>query len=190
MSDAMGNRRKSLNDIIIEEWKDVKGYEGAYVVSNLGNIFSVTRKINSRFCERRIPGAAKKKTVMRNGYEVVGLWKNNKSKLTYVHRIVGEAFIPNPNNKKFINHIDGNKRNNTVNNLEWCSCQENTEHAFRNNLNPTNKPVRCIETGEEFRSLIKAGEKYGSQVLIGKCANGKIKTAYGLHWEFIRREKQ
>ena len=105
----------------MEQWKVVKGFEN-YLVSSLGNVKTINGKL--------------KKVVYdsKNDYGYVELWKNNKGKKFRIHRLVAETFIPNPKNLPVINHIDGNKLNNVVENLEWCTHQENTKHAMQNGL--------------------------------------------------------
>ena len=110
-----------------EIWKDVVGYEGLYQVSNLGRIRSLA-KINKNK-EKLI-----KQAIQNNGYVHVCLCKNKATKIKTVHRIVALAFIPNTLNKPEINHKDGNKQNNCVDNLEWVTRKENVNHAFANNL--------------------------------------------------------
>lgn len=106
----------------MEEWKEIAGYEGLYVISNLGHIKSLKT------------GNLKKFTVAKNGYCVTTLYKNNQGKTCYIHRLIAIAFIPNPNNLKVINHKDGNKLNNCLINLEWCSYSQNNKHAFSSGL--------------------------------------------------------
>ena len=105
----------------MEQWKIVQGFEN-YLVSTLGNV----KTINGRF----------KKVVYdnKNSYGYVELWKNNKGKKFRIHRLVAETFIPNYDNKEQVNHIDGNKTNNCVDNLEWVTPKENVTHAINNNL--------------------------------------------------------
>ena len=111
---------------MIEIWKDIPEYEGLYQVSNLGNIRSFYLK-NGRLSQKTKPIKLKKD---RYGYLKLTLCKNKKYKYVTIHRLVAEAFIPNPENKLQVNHKDGNKFNNQVSNLEWCTCIENIHHAF------------------------------------------------------------
>lgn len=110
-----------------EIWKDVKGYENKYQVSNLGNV----RSLNYHR-EGHIQNLKLKQD--KGGYVTVGLCKNSVVKWKKVHRLVCKSFIPNPNNKSQVNHKDGDKTNNHVNNLEWSTASENTQHAFDNAL--------------------------------------------------------
>ena len=105
-----------------EEWKDVEGYEGLYKVSNLGRVYGV------KFKRIRIPQED------RLGYLRVDLWKANKSKVHYVHRLVAQHFISKIADADEVNHIDGNKHNNIVSNLEWVSRDNNMKHAGRTEL--------------------------------------------------------
>lgn len=109
-----------------EVWKNIKGYLRQYQVSNLGNVRSLDRYCSTGFK----PGIVRKQQISNSGYSFVTLWKNGKRKNKFVHRLVAETFIPNKNNKKETNHIDGNKLNNTVSNLEWCTGSENMLHAY------------------------------------------------------------
>lgn len=118
----------------LEEWRDVVGYEEKYEVSNCGNVRSFKTKILLN------PPLTPK------GYVRVSLY-NKKSKNYLVHRLVAEAFIPNPDNKPFINHIDGNKENNRISNLEWTTSSENLIHAYENGLRKSKIKyvVKCVE---------------------------------------------
>ena len=112
-----------------EIWKDVIGYEGLYQVSNLGNVKRVGsfRGVNKKYLNNYnlIP--------MDNGkgYLRIKLTKNNKSKRVMLHRIIAEAFVPNKLNKPVVNHINGNKKDNSLINLEWCTQSENCLHAVK-----------------------------------------------------------
>ena len=110
-----------------EVWKDIEGYEGLYQVSNLGNVKSW--HTHGGKC-----GALLNTTLNKDGYCIVTLHKESKHKSYLVHRIVAYLFITNVHNKPHINHIDGNKQNNKINNLEWVTPIENYIHAIKNDL--------------------------------------------------------
>lgn len=114
-----------------EVWKDIQGYEGLYKVSNKGRILS-SQTDSKKSTVRKLGWNTK-------GYQTVNLSKNGKIKTLMVHRIVANAFIDNPLGKKQVNHIDGNKKNNCVENLEWCTNGENQTHAYRIGLKGTTK---------------------------------------------------
>ena len=105
---------------------DIKNYKGKYAVTKNGKVWSYKKTSNS-------PKFLKGQLTTR-GYLKVTLYDNNKSIQKLVHRLVAEAFIPNPDNKPHINHIDGDKHNNCASNLEWCTPQENTDHALKSGL--------------------------------------------------------
>ena len=113
-----------------EEWKAIQGYEGIYEVSNFGNVRSLPRyKRGNLDSKVFIEGKTIKQVKNNRGYYIVQLSKNNKVKNFSVHRLVAEAFIPNPNNFPQVNHINGNKKDNRVENLEWVSASTNVKHA-------------------------------------------------------------
>ncbi len=176
-----------------ELWKDIKGYEGLYQVSNLGNVRS-RYKFNVRKNGAVVgeqykiikPIPYKKEDYLR-----VTLCKDRKKKIKRINRLVAEAFIPNIENKPEVNHIDGNKLNNKVNNLEWCTTKENIRHAYRNNL-MKHKKIRMINpiTYETkiFNNRFEIPEYLNRKVcqdLITRCCNGQRVTAYKMKWEYI-----
>lgn len=114
-----------------ELWKPIKGYEGLYEVSNQGRVKSLGRKTKNGFHHRV---KILKFSIHTDDYLQVILYKNKKRKTYKVHRLVAENFIENPNEYKEVNHINGNKKNNTVNNLEWCTRKQNMIHAGETGL--------------------------------------------------------
>ena len=164
-----------------EVWKDVVGYEGLYKVSNKGNVYSVER-IDS--INRKRGGFTLKPRNTRKGYFSVNLCKNGKQKNTLIHRIVAEAFIPNPNNFLEVNHLDENKTNNELSNLEWCDTSYNNNHGTRNKrisqkLSKEMKAVN-VKTGEAitFSSGKEAINKGYSRAVYEAC-NGTYKDSNG-----------
>jgi hypothetical protein len=123
-----------------EIWRDIPGYEGYYKVSNLGRVKGLERKVPHPTCGGKMTVHEEMLSTPISfngrGYCQVVLSKNGKSKRPSVHRLVAHAFIPNPENKPCINHKDGNKTNNKVENLEWCSYSENSTHAYKQGLFP------------------------------------------------------
>lgn len=121
-----------MNDSTEKEiWKDVKGYEGLYRLNNNGEVFSVDRYIVYSSGVKALHKGRRLKTDSLRGYERVVLSKGGKAKRFQLHRLVAMNFIENPNNKEQVNHIDGNKKNNRLSNLEWCTAQENEIHSYR-----------------------------------------------------------
>ncbi len=133
-------RYLSLEDLPNERWKDIKDYEGLYQISDYGRVKSFKRKGNT--CTH-----IKKVRMNKQGYLYTNLHKNNKTKSFKIHRLVCEHYITKQENKIWVNHKDGNKLNNCVDNLEWCTPSENATHAFKNNLRFVwNKGKRFSET--------------------------------------------
>lgn len=112
----------------MEEWRDVEGYEGLYQVSNEGRVRSLPRTIETSNRQSRTYGGRVIHGCMSStGYRVVTLSKKARSS---IHRLVASAFVPNPDNKPCVNHINGDKTDNRPENLEWCSYSENEKHAY------------------------------------------------------------
>lgn len=115
----------------MEIWKEIKGYDGLYEVSNFGSVKSIDRLvIHSNGLIFNYKGNNLKQECVKNNYRRVTLSKNNKQKRFHVHRLVALHFIPNPKNKPCVNHIDGDTSNNYVANLEWCTHSENEKHSY------------------------------------------------------------
>ncbi|UBH21594.1 NUMOD4 motif-containing HNH endonuclease [Macrococcus armenti] len=168
-----------------EIWKPANGYEGYYEVSNKGRLRSVERKVTYKdgrtfkYKSRLIKGRLDQK-----GYVLYGLNVSGKKSSKRIHRIVAEAFIPNPYNKETVNHIDGNKENNHVDNLEWATYSENTRKAYEIGLFEQSKKIsRDRFLGNEYRAKPVILEiKETNEILvfnsareasryIGKCKN-------------------
>ena len=134
---------------IKEEWRNVRGYEGLYQISNKGRIKSLDRYVkNSRKGNRLIKEKVLNPTDNGHGYKIIGLNYKGKRKNHYIHRLVAEAFIPNPYNKKCVNHIDYDRGNNNVDNLEWCTTKENMQHSVERMSHP--KKFSRTNTGERY----------------------------------------
>ena len=182
-----------------EVWKDVVGYEGIYQVSNKGNVYRV-EWIGAR--GRECGGRALKPSYDKDGYFKVVLCKNGMMYHKRVHRLVAEAFIPNPNGLPQVNHIDEVKDNNNVENLEWCTSKYNSNHgtSIERRVQAQSKKVKAvnIETGEvlTFNSASEArrnGYHKASQASRGvyKSPNGNLirgdgRTYKGYKWYYIQ----
>lgn len=182
-----------------EVWEDIEGYEGGYKVSNKGRVRSLDRRIDSGNKSQKCVGKIFVGKVNKFGYLTVTISVNSKKKNLSVHRLVAQSFIPNPKNKPQVNHIDGNKLNNNVENLEWCTAQENIRHAWENglmkkcegknsylfgmhpDLNHRSKKVMCSKTLKTWGSVKSAskelGFKYGN---LCKMLNGRAKNKTSL----------
>lgn len=175
-----------------EIYKDIPGYEGKYQVSNLGNVRSLnyqnTKKIKI-LCPVNHHG----------GYQIIHL---GTSKIKMVHTLVAEAFIENPEGKKYVNHIDGNKHNNKVSNLEWVTSKENMNHAIKTGLrdphknnHPKGKDVinsrPVLQFTKDGRFIKKwdcmsdAARSIGcSPCMIVNNASGRTLSAHGYVWKY------
>lgn len=158
-----------------EIWKDIPGYEGRYQISDSGKVKSLARVSKSKY-----PGGNPvkmrilKSTINPGGYEVVILCKDAKTKCIGIHRLIATAFIPTINGKDHINHKNGNRLDNTIENLEWCTNQENQTHSWKHN---SRQPLRGENNGHakikpedvvEIRRLRSEGYTY---IEIGKRFN-------------------
>lgn len=125
----------SIESLPNEEWSDVVGWEGLYQVSNFGRVKSLSKRIVYKDGRVYIhPSRIMKNQKISTGYRSVMFYGASGKKQYYVHRLVAETFIPNPNNLGDVNHKDGCKTNNILSNLEWCSRSDNIKHAYKNGL--------------------------------------------------------
>ena len=158
----------------MEIWKDIEGYKNIYQVSNLGRLKSLKREINWYGGRTRIiPEKIIKVKFNGFGYKMHSLSRHGKNKYVSLHRLIALAFIPNPENEKCINHIDGNKLNNSLENLEWCSYSHNTKHAYAAGL--ISKSKRRLPNCLKFfmKSLFNKGY---SKLKISKILNCSLST--------------
>ena len=150
-----------------EIWKGINNFEQYYEVSNLGNVKTLERNVWNRFSYVTRPERIMKQDTDRYGYKGVCIHVGNYKKRHTVHRLVAEAFIPNPYNLPEVNHKDGNKENNSADNLEWVTGSENIKHAINNGLKTTTtieRPVVQIDMKSlmvinKFNSLSEAHNK-------------------------------
>lgn len=193
-----------------EIWKSIEGYEGLYEISNFGNVKSLVRSWNFRdYGNGKVQVVKNKEKILKNtiskcGYIQARLSKNNKFGLKAVHRLVAKAFIPNPENKPQVNHIDGNKQNNRVDNLEWCSNRENQLHAWKLGLQTpywkgkfgkdhiTSKKVKQYDKNKNLIKIWDSVSEASKTLNINNtsisrcCLHHKYRhTAGGFIWEYL-----
>ena len=182
----------------MEEWRDVKGYEGRYEVSSFGNIKSLISG-----------GKIMKPNFVGRGYATVELFNGHKGQRILIHRIVAKAFIPNPNNHPIINHIDENKTNNCMDNLEWCTYSHNSRHgtmqqrrmagtdygtALRKEIAIKNGKMACkpiVQIGKNFITEWDSAKQASSTLKINashiaETCKGKRSSAGGFDWKYKR----
>lgn len=160
-------------------WKTIEDFP-LYEISINGEVRHKVNKI------------IRKPYVGKRGYPIVTMYNNGKLYVRTIHRLIGKAFIPNPHNLPTINHIDGNKLNYSISNLEWCSYRDNIIHARRTGLHKSDgdKPVSAYKDGikiASYKSISEASRQTGiSRSSIGFVARGipKYKTAGGYYWRY------
>lgn len=181
-----------------EVWKDIEGYEGLYQVSNLGRVKSLKRKrydINNKkiIYENKIKIIKGQDT--KKGYLLVRLYKNNCYTIKSIHRLVAEAFIPNPDNLPQVNHKDENVANNIVSNLEWCTNEYNINYGSRlkrvseSMKGKNNKSVCQYDMNgnliKTFDSITIAGKELNiSDSGISQCCKNKLKSFHNYIWKY------
>ena len=166
-----------------EIWKDINGFEGKYQISNLGRIRSNNYKNSGKTKLLKISKGTK-------GYQVICLMKNNKKYTRRIHRLVAEAFIPNPNNYQTVNHIDEDKTNNNVNNLEWCTFEYNTKYGTR--AERCGKPIKQLSIDGALIAIYKTSKDAERNTGINhshilRCCHKQkhYLTSGGYKWEFV-----
>ena len=154
---------------------DIAGYDGLYAITNDGKVWSYRKNIFL-------------KPYLTRGYLKVCLYKDKAEKQVLVHRLVAEAFLPNPQNLPQINHKDENKKNNCVDNLEWCDAKYNINYGERNRKIARShcKKVYCVELDKVFESAKSAAIELNLfDSNIAKCCKSKYKTTGGYHWKYF-----
>ena len=187
------NNRKKSNFIgmqynLFEEWKDIKGYEGKYQISNMGRVKSLKREAWAKWGIKIIKERIKK-TSIKNGYTAITL-NNNGIKTFRIHQLVATYFIENTDKKQQVNHINGIKTDNRADNLEWVTPSENIKHAYKlglkkpNYINNNNRKVYEIDVNnnilKKFSSISQAERFYKiNRDCIGRVCKGISKTTKG-----------
>lgn len=181
-----------------EEWRDVVGYEGYYMVSSLGRVASNSKKLRTKFGYRVTKPKLLRQIKNKSGYCKITVSKNKEQKAALVHKLVAIAFIENKENKPMIDHIDRNKTNNNVTNLRWCTLSENmnnpltVEHCRNLNLGRKHpsyyKPVVALKNGnvvKKYESIISAILDGFTNCGIVNCCRGREKTHHGYEWMYL-----
>lgn len=158
-----------------EKWKDIKGYEGLYQISNIGRVRSINyhRKIGMKRIIK--PWKA------GDGYLQIHLYKNGKREKRYIHRLVAEAFLSNPNSESEVNHKDENKTNNCVENIEWCNHLYNCKYSFCKSVGKYDLSGKLLK---KYKSIKDAVKDTGCHS-ISKCCKGKLNSSGGFIWKYV-----
>lgn len=178
----------------MEIWRDIPKYEGNYQASNLGNIRTHENKTTytSKHGVRKWKQRELKQKVSKDKCHRVSLWTKGKEQTWLVHRLVALAFLEKPEGKDCINHKDGDRCNNHIDNLEWCDYKENSNHAFDTGLAKTNFEVVLMNNATKkmthFRSLAKASEYLGYRKTYLSAALKNNKNGIKDHSIFVKQQ--
>lgn len=174
--------------------KQIKGYEGLYAISENGDVWSLERPYVNHLGETTKKKTLKKLNDFLDGkgnYKMVGLSKDGKRTKYLLHRLVAQTFLKEQDSKIEVNHKDGNKLNNNVENLEWCTRIENIRHSIDTGLRKISKGRAVLQKDmkgnvlKEHKSIRSAGRSIGKGMgNIANCCRGAIKSAYGYVWEY------
>lgn len=201
-----------------EIWKDIIGYEGLYQVSNMGRVKSLEKKCCRDNYNRVIDEFIKKTQISKKGYINVSLTKNKNKKTFKVHRLVAQAFIPNPNNYPQVNHLNEDKTDNRVENLEWCTQEQNINYGVRNEKaskgisialkgkkksqehrdklsQVKSKPIVQIDKSGLIIGVYDSARQASKELGINRgnicgCCNGRYKSAGGYQWKYLEELKK
>jgi hypothetical protein len=155
-----------------EIWKDIPEYEGMYQISNLGNVKSQ----HYNHMSGRKPGRLLKVTLMKTGYMSLELRMNDTNKRHLIHRLIAEVFIPNPENKPNVNHINGIRNDNRIENLEWCTQSENILHAFKMGTKVPTGPKKGTKPWNTGKALSNQHKEKLSKAKLGKSSPRRKKV--------------
>ena len=170
-----------------EIWKDIDGYKNLYQVSNYGNIKSLDKYVNGRNSKRLIKGKKIRLFEDKDGYKIVNLYKNSKMKQFRIHRLVAQAFIPNPGNLPQVNHKNEIKTDNKVENLEWITLIDNCNYGTRNQriskrVNQYDLQGNFIKTWNSIIQVEKELNIFHSRII--EVCQGKRKQIGGYKWRY------
>lgn len=184
--------------VMKEIWKPIKDYEGLYEISNFGNVKILARNytrynyLTKRYNIIKVKEKITQGTI-NGGYRRICLTKNKVEKNKHIHKLVAEAFISNPNNYSYVNHIDGNKQNNYIDNLEWCTLYQNNTHAYKTGLRKSTDITPILQYDlegnfiREYKSINEASKETNLDIRhISRNINGIGKQIGG--YKFVKKE--